>query len=70
MEMKINTRLSIKRCWDMVNRIQAGDTPEEIRRRCKIAEEWVTKNEVISIDEYDDLMMAISWLFRESYHMA
>lgn len=65
----INPRLSLKRCWDMVNNIQTNDA-EETRRRCRVAEEWLTANEVISIDEYDALMMTVAYLHRESYHWA
>lgn len=50
--MAINTKLSAKRCWDMVNRIQLGNTPAEIRRRCRVAEEWLTANEVIAEKDY------------------
>lgn len=66
--MKINTKLSLKGCWNMVNAIQNGKTPQEIRERCFVAEEWLTKNENISIEEYDELMMAVAYLRRESYH--
>ena len=65
--MGINTMLSVNRCWDMVNRIQDGKSPEDIRRRCNIAVEWLRANKVISNDEYNDLMMAVSFLYRESY---
>lgn len=54
----------------MVNAIQNGKTPEEIRERCQIAAEWLKANEVISFEEYDDLMNAVSYLHRESYHIA
>jgi len=69
MAKEINTKLSLKGCWKMVNAIQNGKTAEEIRERCRIAEQWLTKNEIISIDEYDSLMMAVSSLHRESYHI-
>lgn len=68
--MKINKSLSLDRCWEMVNRIQKGKTPEEIRQRCQIAEAWLTANEVISMEEYDSLMDTVAYLCRESYHMA
>ena len=58
----INPNLPLKRCWDMVNRI---DTFE----KANIAEEWLTKNEVITIDEYDDLMRAVAYKVRELYHI-
>ena len=68
-KIAINTQLSLKRCWDMVNAIQNGDTPEEIRRRCRIADEWLTANKVITTEQYDNLMDAVAYLHRESYHM-
>lgn len=68
--MKINTGLSLNGCWKMVNAIQNGRTPQEIRERCAIAVDWLNANKVINFDEYDDLMMAVSYLYRESYHIA
>lgn len=67
--MKVNTKLSPSGCWKMVNAIQNADTPEGIRFRCAVAAEWLTKNEVISIDEYNDLMNTVAYLCRESYRM-
>jgi len=66
---QINKRLSVKGCWKMVNAIQNGKTPEEIQQRCAIAMNWLDENEVIDNDTYDELMMTVSWLQRESYHM-
>ena len=57
-EMPINTNLPLKRCWDMVNRV---DTPEKAR----IAEEWLKANEIITNAQYDELMMALTWLYRD-----
>lgn len=65
----INTKLSVKKCWDMVNATQNGKDPADIRERCKVAAEWLEKNEVIDYDQYNDMMMAISYTFRESYHL-
>ena len=67
--MTINKTLSSKRCWEMVNRIQNGRTPREIRERADIAIEWLRANEVITTQEFDDLMNTVSYLVRESYHM-
>ena len=67
MEMAINTKLSLKGCWKMVNAIQNAETPQEIRRRCRIAEEWLRANEMISIDAFDELMNTVAYLHRESY---
>ena len=66
--MEINKNLSPDRCWKMVNKIQLGKTAEEIRERCHVAEQWLMANVVITNEEYDDLMMAVSYLHRESYH--
>lgn len=67
--MKINTKLSLKKCWEMVNRIQLGENAKEIVKRCKIAEEWLNKNEIISNEEYDDLMRSVTYWSREAYRM-
>lgn len=68
--MGINRNLSLKGCWTMVNKIQLAATPEGIRERCRVAQEWLDANQVISIEEYDELMRALSYQFRESYHVA
>lgn len=68
--MTVNKNLSETACWKMVNKIQNGKTPQEIRERCRVAEEWLKANEVISVDAYDNMMMAVSFLYRESYHLA
>ena len=68
--MAINTKLSLSDCWRMVNRIEANATPAEIRRRCNIATEWLKANEVITDADYNDLMMAVTYIHRESYHTA
>lgn len=67
--MTINRTLSVKGCWAMVNNIQNARTPKEVRERCGIAEEWLKANEVITADEYDELMMSVAYLYRESYHL-
>ena len=66
--MKVNRNLSLSGCWKMVNAIQKARTPEEVRYRCNIAEDWLNNNDVISNGEYDSLMMAVSYLYRETYH--
>lgn len=67
--MKVNTKLSLNGCWKMVNAIQNADTPEGIRERCRIAGEWLTANEIITMEQYDDLMNTVAYLCRESYRM-
>lgn len=66
--MKPNSTLTAAKLWQMVNRIEAARTPAEIRERCRTAEEWIKANEIITNDEFDDLMMAVSFIHRESYH--
>lgn len=68
--MAINKRLSLRGCWRMVNAIQNGDTPKEIRQRAWIAAEWLKANEIIDEDQFDELMDTVAYLVRESYHMA
>lgn len=67
--MAVNKRLSLRGCWRMVNAIQNGETPKEIRSRAGIASEWLRANEVISIDDFDELMDTVAYLVRESYQM-
>ena len=67
--MKVNTKLSVRGCLEMVNRIQNGRTPQEIRERCGIAEEWLRANKIITTSQYNDMMMAVSCICRESYHL-
>lgn len=64
--MKVNTKLSVAGCWKMVNAIQNGKTAKEVRSRCMIAEQWLKENEVIDNAEYDELMMAVAFLYREA----
>lgn len=66
--MAINKRLSLRGCWRMVNAIQNGDTPKEIRQRAWIAAEWLKANEVISIDDFDELMDTVAFWVRASYN--
>lgn len=67
--MTINRNLSVNGCWKMVNAIQNGTTPAEIRERANIAEQWLTANVVIDNDTYDELMNTVAFIVRESYHM-
>ena len=68
--MLIDKNLSVDECWKMVNAIQNSKTQQEIRERCRIAEEWLKANEVIDVDQYDDMMTAVAYMYRESYHTA
>lgn len=67
--MNINTRLSLKACWEMVNRIQLAENAKEMIRRCRVAEEWLKKNEIISNEEFDELMNSVAYWSREAYRM-
>ena len=56
----VNPNLSLQRCWDMVNRVESV-------REGAIAEAWLEANTVISTDEYDELMRALTYQIREAY---
>ncbi len=56
----INPNLSIKRCWDMVNRV-------ETVRQGAVAEAWLAANKVISTEEFNELMMALTWQIRDAF---
>lgn len=58
--MKEIKSLNLNQCWAMVNR---ADTHEKIR----IAEQWLLKANV-TIEEFDDLMVALSYKSRELYN--
>jgi len=59
----VNPNLSLNGCWKMVNSVNTF-------KKAKIAEEWLTANKVINNDQYNDMMMALSYLVREMYHTA
>lgn len=61
MTNQINTKLPLSKCWQMVNRISS-------KAQVEIAKEWLMANEVISNDEYDELMRAVSYIYRELNH--
>ena len=63
---EINTKLSLAGCWKMVNAIQNGKTEGDVRHRCYIAEQWLKANEIISNDDFDELMMTVSYWYREA----
>lgn len=65
----INVNLSVSGCWKMVNRIQLGRTRAEILERCKIAEKWLRENKVLTNEQWNDLMRAVTQLYREAYKM-
>lgn len=56
----VNPKLSVKGCWKMVNSVDS-------LVKARIAEQWLKQNEVIENLEYNDLMMALSYLTRELY---
>lgn len=64
---KINPNLTLEQCWKLCNNIQHASSPADMRERCAIAEEWLTANTVISNSDYDEMMVYVSALYRESY---
>lgn len=65
--MQDSTTMTLEECWTMVNGIQDGKTPQDVRARCAEVRECLAKNENISNKEYDDLMRTAAYLCRESY---
>ena len=59
--MKPITPLSLRQCWKMVNRISNLD-------QAKIAEDWLLAAD-ISIEDYDELMMAVSVIVQDLYRL-
>ena len=55
--MKNIKSLNLSQCWRMVNRISNME-------QVAIAEEWLKKANITN-EEYDDLMMAVSYIYRE-----
>lgn len=49
--------LNLSQCWTMVNRISNID-------QVAIAEEWLKKANITN-EEWDELMMAVSYIYRE-----
>jgi len=60
--LAINRNLSVKSCWKMVNAVNTLE-------KASIAENWLKNNDIISNEEYDDLMNALSYLVRELYEI-
>lgn len=55
--MKEIKSLNLSQCWTMVNRISNME-------QVAIAEEWLKKAN-ITTEEWDELMMAVSYIYRE-----
>lgn len=60
-------KYSVNELWAFVNRVET-DTPEETRRRAGLAMQVLDKCDYLDIDTYNDMMDAIAYLVRESYH--
>jgi len=56
-------RFTVRELWAFVNR---ADTHEKIQ----IAADFITKQEYLDIDVYNDMMDALAYLSRELYHRA
>ena len=53
--------------WNFVNRIEV-DSPSETRKRAEQAIKVLDKCEYLDIDTYNNMMDAIAYMVRESYH--
>lgn len=60
-------KYSVNDLWAFVNRIET-DVSEETRRRANLAMQVLDKCDYLDIDTYNDMMDAIAYLVRESYH--
>lgn len=58
--------MTINDYWKIVNDIQTAQTEKEIRKRCNEAEKLIRADNSISNDAFDELMMTIAYLYRES----
>lgn len=65
---KVLNTLSSDQCWKMVNRIDLAPNAAEMRKRCIVAESWLVGNCIIDDEDFDQLMSAVAYLYRESYH--
>lgn len=52
-----------QRLWDMVNSIDIGT--KKALQKLREAEEAIRKADNITIEDFDDLMIALSYLYRE-----
>ena len=59
--MKEIKALSVDKCWTMVSRINCIE-------HVHIAEEWLLKANITN-EEYDDLMRAVAYIYRELSHL-
>lgn len=55
--MKKIKSLNLSQCWEMVNRISNIE-------QVAIAEEWLKKANITN-EEWDELMMAVAYIYRE-----
>lgn len=60
------TPANLKKYWDFVNRCEVDD-PAETRTRCSMAVKVLDKAPV-DIDTYNEMMDALVYIVRESYH--
>ena len=59
--------MTIKEYWDMVNNIQVIDNQVKIREKCNAIEKMLKADNNIDNDAFEDLMMTITFIYRESY---
>lgn len=59
--MKPITPLNLSQCWKMVNRISNLE-------QAQIAQDWLIEAD-ITVDEYDELMMAVSVIVQDLYRL-
>ncbi len=60
-------KYTVKQLWDFVNRIEVDD-PNVTRDRAQTAIEFLDNIVGLDIYVYNDMMDAIAYIVRESYH--
>lgn len=58
MAKEVNVKLGADRLYVLISRVDSFD-------KLETAKEWIMKNEVITVDEFDDMMMALAYISRE-----
>ena len=53
----VNKKLSLNGCWKMVHKVNSLE-------KAQIAMNWLRENTVITNEEYNDLMMELSYIVR------
>ena len=56
--------MTVNQYWDIVNSIPALNDSMDIRSKCNSVEKMLKSDDTLSNDDFDELMMAISFIYR------